>query len=467
MSEIGPDIGTEAPGLEPPDRPGILLTEGSISRVLWAFGLPMIAAMGLNSLLGLTDLFFVGRLGSVAIAAVALGSLVMGMVFSIELGVGVGTVAIISRLLGAREVGPLREAVHQSLLLAFLLSVVLAVAGSLSAARLLTALGASPTVVTVGASYLVVLTAAIPLLYVQSQTSAVLRGLGEAKRSVAVLMISTLINLVLDPFLIFGWGPFPRLEVVGAALATVVGRVVGSLLGLWYLGHGEGAVGLSLRELGPRWTTMWRVIRVGIPGTVQIVVRHLGSLILARVVTLFGTAAVAAYGIGLRLELMVLLPIYGLSRGLATIVGQNLGAGKPERAVASTWAALGYSLLIMGLESVALVLFAPEIIGVFDKSEPVVGAGSEYLRVLGPAYLLATIAAVSSNTLNGAGETDTPMAVAGISLLGVQIPAAYLLAVPVGWGTVGIWLGMGVAHLVAAGILMVAFLRGRWKSKTI
>jgi putative MATE family efflux protein len=282
-----------------------------------------------------------------------------------------------------------------------------------------------------------------------------------------VWSLATILNIILDPLLIFGIGPFPKMGVMGAATATVTGQGVGMVVGLWILFTGKSFIRVHLRGFRLHFDFIWRIIRIAIPGSVQGGVRSLAGLILMRIVAVYGTIAVAAYGIGLRVMLIVMMPGWALGSAAATLVGQNLGAHKPQRAEKSAWVAAGYYVLFVAVVGILFVLFPEPVIRLFNADPNVVTTGVRYLRITAVTYPFLALGITMGMSQSGAGDTFSPMVVIALSMLGIQIPLAISLPHIDGLGTDGIWLAVAIA-LTVQGILMTFFfVRGKWKLKRV
>ena len=443
------------------------LTKGSIPKSIWILAWPMVLGNLLQNLFNIVDMIFVGRLGPDAIGAVAMSGILMSVVWTFLAGVSMGTRAMVSRFFGAGDIGQTKIVVYQSLILGAVLSVLLAILGLFFAAPALKALGAAPEVVRLGTPYLTIIFLGSFALIIFFLISSVLRGIGDSLTPMKVWALATVLNIVLDPILIFGLGPAPRLGVSGAAIATVTGQGIGMVIGLWILFRGISLIQIHLREFRLNPNIIWRIIKIAIPGSVQGGVRSLGDLFIMRIVAIYGTVAVAAYGVGLRVLMFVMLPGWALGSTAASLVGLNLGAKKPERAEKSARYTAGYYLLFvipMGI----LFFAAPEwVMRIFNSDPNVLRIGGEYLRITTLAYPFLAVGLITGMAQSGAGDTTTPMIVIITGIFAVQIPLALLLPKLLSSETSGIWLAIASAYTLQ-GILMVYFFsRGKWKRKKV
>ena len=443
------------------------LTEGPLLQGLWTLAWPMFVSAVLQNAQTMIDLFWVGRLGSDAVAALALSGTILMMLFPVVMGLSTGTVAVVSRCVGAGALGEAADGAGQSLIVALVFGALSGVAGWFCAEPLCRLLGGQGEVVRLGATYLRISFVGSPAIFVLFIGNSILQSCGNTVVPMYAMVMSNLINLVLDPLFIFGWLGLPRLGVGGAAWATVIAEVAAVALVLYALQSGRHALRISAEHWRLRPAVAWRVIRVGIPSSGQMLSRSLMSAVLMRVVAGCGMVAVAAYGIGARLHMIVLMPAFTLGNAAATLVGQNLGARQPERAAAVAWLATAIDVAIMAVSAAVLVAWAPAFVRVFDANPEVVAEGTSYLRVTSCFYIIAAFSIVLGRALQGAGDTLSPMVTTIIGLWGVQVPLAILLARCVHPATLGIWWSVGVA-LTVNGLMVAAwFATGRWKHKTV
>ncbi|MBU0629636.1 MAG: MATE family efflux transporter [Candidatus Margulisbacteria bacterium] len=328
------------------------LTSGSIARNMFFLATPMIVSNLLQTTFELVNMFWVGRLGSTALAAVAMSGSIIMVVMFMMMGIGVGTTAMVARAIGAKEHGRAEEVVKQSLFIAFVGSFILAVLGYIVSAPLLRLLGASPEVMPLGTSYMHIAFSGSFVIFFMFLIMAVLQGAGDTMTPMLILAFSLLLNAILDPLLIFGLGPFPMLGVPGAALATIISRGIGCLIAFEVMLRGRSHIKLNLKSYGVDGAIINRILMIGFPASIQMTLRGLMGVVLMWVVAGFGTMSVAAYGIGIRLSMLLMMPGFALGMASATMVGHNLGAKKPERAVSSVWTAVTYYgafMAVMGL----------------------------------------------------------------------------------------------------------------------
>lgn len=442
------------------------LLQGSIVRNVWALATPMMFGNMLQTAFNVVDMVWVGKLGGAAIAAVAMSGSILMVIMTLIIGIAMGTIAMVARFMGAGERKKANEVAMQSLILSFIASSLLAAAGFGLAEGMLKLLGGTPEVVALGTGYLKILLVGGTVMFLLFLTEAILRGAGDALTPLIILIISILLNAILDPLMIFGIG-FPRLGVNGAALATVLARGIGVIIAFRVLFRGSSPIHLELRNLKVNFGLMGRMIKLGIPSSIQMSLRSLMGVVLMAIVAKYGTYAVAAYGVGLRIMMLVLMPAFGLAMAAATLVGQNLGAGEPERAHLSAWTATCFNMLIMGTVGIIFFLFAPNLISFFNTNPQVVEIGTAYLRITSRGYLFIALGIVLGRALTGAGDTVSPMVITFISLWCLQIPLALILPGGFHLGVAGIWWAILISTVVHGTITTGWFQRGRWKLKEI
>ena len=440
-----------------------LLTSGSLIRGLTALAAPMFVGVVLQNAQTLIDLFWVGRLGSEAVAALAVSGTVLFLMHPVVMGMATGTVALVSRAVGAGRPEDAADVAAQSLVLAVVFGLLTGAAGWFATDFLCRLLGASPEVVRLAGSFLRINFAGCFTVYVMFVASSVLQGAGNTVVPMFAMLLANAVNMILDPILIFGLLGCPRLEVKGAALATVTSQAVAMLVLLRLLHRGAGGVRLTLKHC--RWmpALAWQILRIGVPSSGQILTRSLMTMVLMRIVAVCGTAAVAAYGIGMRFHMILLLPAFALGNAAATMVGQNLGARQPRRAEVAAWLAAAVDVGIMVAGTVAMLVFAPAMIRAFDPSPAVVAEGTRYLRTVSPFYVFTGLAIVFSRALNGAGRTVATFVFTVICLWGLQVPLAVWLTTRMTPPTLGIWWAIGAASVLHGLLTTAWFMTGRWK----
>lgn len=443
------------------------LTEGSITKSVWALALPMMIGNILQTLFNVVDMIFVGKLGAEAIAAVSMSGIIMMLIITAAIGLSVGTTAMVARFIGANDTEQANNVAMQSLILGGVIFVLLAVFGTIFAEPLLRLIGAKQEVLKLSVTYLRIIFVGSITMLVLFQGGAILRGAGDAVTPMKILILSTVLNLILDPLLIFGIWIFPRLEVSGAAYATVLARGVGMLIVLWVLVRGHSNIHINLKKIKVDFNIMWRIIKIAVPGFIRPMFRSVSGLILMSIVALYGTYAVAAYGICIRINMIVMMPGFGLGLATATLVGQNLGAGKPGRAEKSAWTAFGFYELIMVVVGSLFFIFAQGLMKIFNTNPEVVRMGVSFIHIVTLSYIFLAPSIVLGKAMDGAGDTISPAFITGIAQLGVRITLALIFTKICGLDTIGIWLAIAIS-IVVEGIVMVGwFSMGKWKHKIV
>jgi putative MATE family efflux protein len=443
------------------------LTKGSLLKNLCTLAFPMIVANILQNAFSVVDMIFVGRLGPVAVAAVSLSGLVMMVAWTLLIGVAISTVATVARFFGAKDLEQANAAAVQSLILGGAISVLLILFGVLLDEPVLRAMGASAELIEPARAYFrIVFVGSFTLIFMYL-SGAILRGAGDAKTPMAILMVATIFNIALDPLLIFGPWFFPRLEVRGAAYATVIGQGIAMMLGLWVLVRGYSRIHIQTPCVRLRPQLMKRMVLIAIPGTFQGGLRSLAHLGLMKIVALYGTLAVAAFGIGLRINLLVMMVGWAIGGAASTLVGQNLGAQKPDRAEKSAWLTALIFCGFMILAGGTFFVFADPVISLFNDNPGVIKTGHAYIRILTLSYPFLGLSMICAMSFNGAGDTHTPALIVGVTFIALMIPLALILprfTIP---ETSGIWWAMTISITLQGIIMALAFSRGHWKNRRI
>ncbi|WP_263350236.1 MATE family efflux transporter [Acidicapsa acidisoli] len=438
-------------------------TSGDLNRSILLLAIPMVLEMVLESLFAVVDVFWVGRLGANAVATVGITETLLALVFAIGLGVALSTTAMVARRIGEKDPEDAAISAVQAIVLGLLISVVLGIPAGFFAPRLLQLMGASPAIVAVGSGYARVALGGCGAIIMLFLNNAIFRGAGDASVAMRLLWVSNILNLVLDPCLIFGLGPFPHMGVTGAATATFIGRSIGVLVQFWLLLRGTERIHILGRHLRLNFVVLWRLLRVSLSGILQFAISNASWIGLVRIVSLFGGAAVAGYTVAIRIVIFFILPAWGLSNAAATLVGQNLGARRPDRAEQAVWRTGFYNLIFLGTLGIFFIVFATPIVRLFVHDPAVVPIAAMALRIfscgnMGYAYVMVILQA-----FNGAGDTVTPTIVNFFGFWVLEIPLAWCLAVPMHFGVEGAFVAFVIAQFAIAGASVVLFRRGRWK----
>jgi putative MATE family efflux protein len=427
----------------------------------------MVLEMFMESLFAIANTFWVAHLGSDAIATVGITEAILTLMYCVAMGFSMAMTAMVARRIGEKDPESAAVAAVQGIVVGAIVATVMAAAGALFAPQLLAIMGASPEVIASGRVYAGIILAgglSVVLLFLNN---AIFRGAGDAAIAMRVLWFSNLINIVLDPCLIFGLGPFPELGLTGAAVSTTCGRSIGVIYQLWILCRGNGRVRIRRRHLKLNWEVMYRLIRVSWNGMFQFGVGQMSWIVLVRLVSSFGSVAVAGYTVAIRIFLFIILPSWGLATAAATLVGQNLGAAKPDRAERSVWLTAFYNMVFLGVVGLILIIFPAPIIRLFTD-DPGVGAfGVNCLRIICYGNLAYAYGMVMVQSFNGAGDTFTPTMVNVFGYWVLQIPLACALAFGTSLGANGVFAAIPIAETAIAIIGVILFRQGRWKTKRI
>lgn len=442
-------------------------TSGSIGRAILLLSIPMVLEMMMESLFGIVDIFFVGHLGKIATSTVALTESLLTMVFAVALGLSMATTATVARRIGEQNEEGAAIAAVQSIVLGLITSAIFGIAGVLFAPRLLALMGAEPAVVAAGQVYTAVMLGGCGVIFMLFLINAIFRGAGDPALAMRVLWIANAINIVLDPCLILGLGPFPKLGVTGAAISTTIGRGVGVALQFWYLSHGSGRIKIRRDLLKLDFPVIGRMLRIALNGMFQYLISTASWLALVRLMARFGTAALAGNTIAIRIVIFAILPSWGMSNAAATLVGQNLGAKRPDRAERSVWQTGLYNMMFLGGVALVFVLFAKTIVGIFTNDPAVVEYGATGLRIMSYGYIFYAWGMVLEQSFNGAGDTATPTRINLFCYWVLQIPLAYVLSTHTNMGPSGIFAAIPIAESVLAVVCLLAFRRGGWKNQKV
>ncbi len=442
-------------------------TQERIGRAITLLAVPMVLEASMESLFAVVDMFWVARLGSDAVATVGLTESVLTLLFAVAMGLSAAAAATVSRRIGEKNHDGAADAAMQAILLGLAVAGVIGIAGACFAPAVLQLMGASESIVRTGAGYTRVIyggSASVMLLFL---INGVFRGAGDAALAMRVLWIANLINIVLNPFLIFGIGPFPKLGVLGSGLGTTIGRSCGVLVQVWSLIQGKSRVKVHFRHVRVHWDVMANLIRISIGGIFQYFVAVASWIGLVRMASSFGSIAVAGYTLAIRMILFAILPSWGMSNAAATLVGQNLGAKRPDRAEQSVWRAGTYNMIFLGLVAVVFVTFARPLIMLFTTDPDVVPVAVKALRLISYGYVSYSWGMVIVSAFNGAGDTYTPTLINVFCYWMFQLPLAWWLAFKVNFGPNGVFLAIAVAESAVAAIAILAFRTGRWKTQKV
>jgi putative MATE family efflux protein len=441
-------------------------TAGPIGRSLMLLAVPMVLEVALESVFAVVNVFWVGRLGADAVATVGLTEAMFALIYAVGMGLGIGATATVARRIGEKNPEGAARAAVQSIALGLLVAIPIAVVGGVFAPDLLRLMGGSAEVVATGSGYTRVLFAGNFVILLLFLINAIFRGAGDAAIAMRALWIANIGNLILDPLLIFGVGPFPEMGVTGAAVATTCGRGMGVVYQFWRL---SGAHRFPIRRQDVRLepALMATLVRLSSSGIFQILIGMTSWIGLVRVISTFGSAALAGFTVAFRVILFALFPSWGMANAAATMVGQALGAGKPERAEQAVWRAGYYNVWFLGSIGVLFVIAAPWIVRLFTSDPEVIRSGAACLRIVSAGFPFYAYGMVLTNSFNGAGDTWTPTWINLFCFWLWEIPLAWLLAKPMDMGPRGVFIAMAVAFSTLAVVSAILFRRGRWKVRRI
>ncbi|CAN5920042.1 MATE family efflux transporter [soil metagenome] len=439
-------------------------TTGSVRKAIFYLAIPMMLEMVMESLFAVVDIFFVGRIGIEAVAAVGLTESVLSIIYSVSMGLSMAATAIVARRVGEKKPKKAADAAFQAILLASILSVGVGALGYFYAQDLLRLMGGAADVVEGGFRYTEIIfggNISVMLLFL---INGIFRGAGNAAIAMRSLWLANGLNILLDPVLIFGFGPISGMGIEGAAWATFLGRSVGVVYQLYYLVNDRAVVRITRQNVVFRLKTIGNILRVSFGGMGQFLVESASWIFLTRVVAESGSVSLAAFTISMRILLFTLLPAFGLSNAAATLVGQNLGADQPERAETSVWDSARYNAIFLGLVSIAFIVAGDFFIGLFNDNPEVIREGALALLIICLGYVFFAYGMVVSQSFNGAGDTYTPTLI-NIALFWVlQIPMAYFLAIHQNLGATGVFVSISVCHSLHALVSIWIFRKGKWKT---
>jgi putative MATE family efflux protein len=468
MSDNTSTIQVGTPGLWSSLREAVMgtsqdFTQGNIGRAILLLAVPMVLEMSMESLFGVVDVFWVSRLGADAVATVGLTETALVVVFVIALGLSMGATALVARRIGEKDERAAGLVAVQAIIIGLVVSATTAVVGYFFAPNLLHIMGGSDSVVKLGSGYTRMILSGSTTIFLLFLINAVFRGAGDAAIAMRVLWIANLVNIGLNPCLIFGLGPFPRLGVTGSAVGTTIGRGVGVLLQLWVLTSGRGRLSLHVSQLRVDLLVMWRLIRLSLNAIFQYMVQMASWIGMVRIIASFGSGATAAYTVAFKVIIFAILPSWGMSNAAATLVGQNLGAGKPARAESSVWRTGLYNMVFLGCVGLLFIVFAPQIIALFTTDPVVAPLAVSALRLFSCGNVSYSYGMVITAAFNGAGDTATPTGLNLVCFWLCQIPLAWALAFHTGLGPNGVYVAVVVSDSLLAALGVLLFRRGKWK----
>ncbi|MCB0805086.1 MAG: MATE family efflux transporter [Bacteroidales bacterium] len=442
-------------------------TKGSLRRAIFLLSVPMVIEMMMESVFAVADIWFVSNLGAEAVATVGITESLITIVYAIGVGLSMATTALVSRRIGEKDKNGAARAAFQSIITGLVVSLLIAIPGLFYSKELLGLMGASDVIINEMSSYTAIMlsgNAVIMLLFI---INAVFRSAGDAAISMRVLIIANLLNIILDPLLIFGIGPFPELGITGAAIATNTGRGIAVLYQLYLLFRGNKRVQLTAQNIAIRLETIRKLLKLSAGGIGQYLIATSSWIGLVRIISEFGSDALAGYTIAIRIIIFMLLPSWGISNAASTLVGQNLGAKKPERAEKSVWSVGKINMFYMGVVSILLLIFPDFFIKLFIDEPSVMKSGMISLRIISYGFILYGLGMVVVQAFNGAGDTITPTWINLFCFWLIEIPLAYLLSLYLGIGERGVYFSIIIAESLMTLTAIYFFRKGKWKLKEV
>ncbi len=478
MTESGAEPSPEAPDPPPPTIWAAVkeavrgahrhdYTAGPIGRALLLLAVPMVLEVALESVFAVVNVFWVGRLGANAVATVGLTEAMFTTIYALGMGLGIGATAMVARRIGEKNPEGAARAAVQAIALGILVAVPIAITGGFFAPRLLGLMGASPEVIAGGSSFARIMFGGNFIILLLFLINAIFRGAGDATIAMRSLWIANICNMILDPLLIFGIGPFPEMGVTGAAIATTVGRGMGVVYQFYRLSGRNNRFVIRKQHLKLEFVLLGRLFKLSSTGIFQILIGTTSWIGLVRIISSFGSEALAGYTIAIRVVMFALLPSWGMANAAATMVGQSLGAGKPDRAEQSVWLAGRYNLYFLGLVGLLFVVFAPMLVSVFTTDPAVYDYGVNGLRIISAGFLFYAYGMVLTSSFNGAGDTWTPTLLNLFCFWLWEIPLAWVLAKHFRMGPDGVSIAIAVAFSTLAVASTVLFKRGKWKTRRV
>ncbi|MFH6603709.1 MATE family efflux transporter [Maribacter algicola] len=438
-------------------------TSGSIRKAIFMLSVPMILEMMMESVFAIVDIAYVSQVSVNAVATIGLTESVITLVYAVAIGLSMAATAVVARRIGEKDLKGARESAVQAILLGIVVSVLVGIIGFLFAKEILALMGAEPDLIAEGYGYTQLLIGGNITILLLFLINAIFRGAGDASIAMWALVLSNGLNIVLDPIFIFGWGPIPEFGVMGAAIATNIGRGTAVLFQLAILFFGWSRIKIGLNDIVFRIKVMFNLIKVSLGGIAQFLIGTSSWVFLMRMMAEFGSEVLAGYTIAIRVMLFTLMPSWGMSNAAATLVGQNLGAKQPDRAETSVWKTGKYNAIFMGIVSLIYLFFAYTIVGWFNENPVVVANGGLCLQIIAAGYIFYAYGMVVTQAFNGAGDTQTPTKINLFAFWLFQLPFAYLAAITFNMGAMGVFMAITLAEVLLAIIAMVWFRKGNWK----
>lgn len=442
-------------------------TKGSIKKAVFLLSIPMVLEMMMESIFAIVDIFWVSRLGADAIATVGLTESVITIIYALAVGLSAATAALVSRRVGEKKYKKASSSAYQSILTAVVISLFIAIPGAIFAKDILRFMNASDHIVNELSGYATIMFASNIVIMLLFVNNAIFRSAGNPALSMRVLWLANFINIFLDPLFIFGWGPIPGMGIKGAAIATTTGRGIAVIYQFYLLSKGKGRITLKGLNYKPKIKLIKQILNLSVGSVSQYIVATSSWVILMRIVAQFGSEVLAGYTVSIRIIVFALLPAWGIGNAAATLVGQNLGAGNPERAAKSAWIAGRANMVTMGFVTVLLMLLPQTLLSFFSSEGLVIDVGTASLRTISLGLIIYGLGMTLANAFNGAGDTQTPFRINLVSFWLIEIPLAWVLSNYLGFDQNGVFISIVAADLSMSGIAYYYFQKGKWKLKEV
>lgn len=442
-------------------------TEGKLSRAILLLSIPMVLEMVMESTFAIVDIYFVQKLGADAVAIVGITESMLSIIYAIAWGLSFAATSIVSRRIGEHNYDGAARAAFQSIVAGSIVSLAIAVIGIFGSRTLLTLMGATPQVVEQGWVFTTIMISGNIIIMLLFINNAIFRSSGDAAIAMRVLIVANVINIFLDPCFIFGWGPFPELGVTGAAVATTTGRTLAVIFQFWLLGRGKHRIRIAWKHVHFDWKLIKHVFEVAGGGIAQNIIGTASWVFLMVIVAKFGSVVVAAYTVAIRIIIFALLPSWGLSNAASTLVGQNLGAGKPERAEKAVWASAIVNFIVLGITGAIFMIFPIQVVSLITSDPEVIPYAAESLRIISYGFLLYGVGMVMIQAFNGSGDTNTPTYINFFCFWLFEIPLAWFLAMNLELHQNGVYFSIVAAESAIAITALILFRKGKWKLKVV
>ncbi len=442
-------------------------TSVPLSKAIILLSIPMVLEMIMESVFAIADIFFVSKLGADAIATVGITESLLTIIYAIGMGLSMATTALVSRRIGEKKPYRASIAAVQAIIAGLVISLIIGIPSMIYAKELLRLMGANANIIENGYWYPTIALGSNFIIMLLFIINAVFRSSGDAALSMRVLWLANIINIVLDPILIFGLGPIPAMGIKGAAIATAIGRGIAVIYQFHILIKGNGRIKIYKRAIKVHWKVMRDLLKISLGGIGQSIIATSSWIAMVRIIAIFGSSALAGYTIAIRIIIFVLLPSWGISNAAATLVGQNLGAKKPERAERAVWATGYVNMVLLGIFSVIFIITPEYFIRLFIDDPDIVKTGAQGLRIVSLGFVFYAMGMVMVQAFNGAGDTRTPTKINIVCFWIIEIPLAYLLATSYGFNEYGVYTAIIIAESFMTIIAMWLFKKGKWKKELI